>query len=107
VRSSLVALLVPIALFTFVLAAAAQDPADRSDDEPYHLTADRLEGSATAGENVYTAIRPTVVHGTTTVTGDSALIYRNRELVLFRGNVRIVDGTTRMWGQEASYDRRE
>ena len=106
-RSSLVALLVPIALFTFVLAAAAQDPADRSDDEPYHLTADRLEGSATAGENVYTAIRPTVVHGTTTVTGDSALIYRNRELVLFRGNVRIVDGTTRMWGQEASYDRRE
>jgi lipopolysaccharide export system protein LptA len=105
VPSRLVALLVLGALSTLVLAAAAQEPAERSDTEPYHLTADRLEGSATAGENVYTAIHPTVVHGTTTVTGDSALIYRNRELVLFRGNVKIVDGTTRMWGNEASYDR--
>ena len=76
------------------------------DDEPYRLTADRLEGSAAAGENVYTAIHPTVVHGTTTVTGDSALIYKNRELVLFRGNVKIVDGKTNMWGREASYDRK-
>ena len=81
-------------------------PPGGNDNEPYHLTADRLEGSAAAGENVYTAIRPTVVHGTTTVTGDSALIYKNRELVLFRGNVRIVDGTTHMWGREASYDRK-
>lgn len=105
-RSRLAALVSAAALPALVLAAFAQDPVDRSDGEPYHLTADRLEGSAAAGENVYTAIRPTVVHGTTTVTGDSALIYRNRELVLFRGNVRIVDGTTRMWGQEASYDRR-
>ena len=81
-------------------------PPGGRDDEPYRLTADRLEGSASAGENVYTAIRPTVVHGTTTVTGDSALIYKNRELVLFRGNVRIVDGRTHMWGREASYDRK-
>ena len=110
-RSSLAPLLVAASLAwaafgALVPFAAAQDPVDRSDGEPYHLEADRLEGSATMGENVYTAIRPTVVHGTTTVTGDSAVIYRNRELVLFRGNVRIVDGTTRMWGQEASYDRR-
>ena len=104
--AALLAALVLAALPALVPSATAQDPPDRSDGEPYHLTADRLEGSATAGENVYTAIRPTVVHGTTTVTGDSALIYRNRELVLFRGNVKIVDGTTRMWGQEASYDRR-
>jgi lipopolysaccharide assembly outer membrane protein LptD (OstA) len=83
-----------------------QQPAPARDEEPYHLTADRLEGSVGAGENVYTAIRPTVVHGTTTVTGDSALIYKNRELVLFRGNVRIVDGRTHMWGREASYDRK-
>ncbi|HEX3113291.1 MAG TPA: LptA/OstA family protein, partial [Candidatus Eisenbacteria bacterium] len=81
-------------------------PPGGRDDEPYRLTADRLEGSASAGENVYTAIRPTVVHGTTTVTGDSALIYKNRELVLFRGNVKIVDGKTNMWGREASYDRK-
>src|SRR5215471_20921296 len=60
-------------------------------NEPYHLTADRLEGSAAAGENVYTATRVRVQHGATTVTGDSAVIYREKELVLFRGNVQIVD----------------
>ncbi len=73
--------------------------------EPYRLKADRLEGSLAAGENVYTATRVTVVHGTTTVTGDSALIFRVKELVQFRGHVQIVDGTTHMWGREASYDR--
>jgi len=74
--------------------------------EPYRLKADRLEGSMAAGENVYTATRVTVVHGTTTVTGDSAMIFRAKELVQFRGNVQIVDGTTHMWGREASYDRK-
>ncbi len=88
--------------------AAQQDTTvvERVAGEPYRMTADRLEGSASGGENVYTATRVTVVHGTTTVTGDSALIYRVRELVEFRGNVKIVDGTTRMWGREASYDRK-
>src|SRR6185436_3147492 len=105
-----------IALFAvFVLAAAlapspaaAQPPStgDAADREPYHLSADRLSGSAAAGENVYTAIHATVVHGATTVTGDSALVYRNKELVLFRGNVKIIDGATTMWGREASYDRK-
>jgi lipopolysaccharide assembly outer membrane protein LptD (OstA) len=75
--------------------------------EPYRLNADRLVGSTALGENVYTAIRVTVVHGSTTVTGDSALIFRAKELVEFRGNVRILDGTTRMQGREASYDRKE
>ncbi|HKW51908.1 MAG TPA: putative LPS assembly protein LptD [Candidatus Eisenbacteria bacterium] len=90
------------------VAAAPPDTTavERSDGEPYHLSADRLEGSAAAGENVYTARRAKVVHGTTTVTGDSALIYRVREMVLFRGNVKIVDGATRMWGSEASYERK-
>jgi lipopolysaccharide export system protein LptA len=74
--------------------------------EPYHLSADRLEGSAGAGENVYSATRVTVVHGATTVTGDSALVYREREFVRILGNVKIVDGDTRMWGQEATYDRK-
>ena len=77
-----------------------------ADREPYHLSADRLTGSAAAGENVYTATRVTVVHGATTVTGDSAQIYRNKELVLFQGNVKIVDGATTMWGREATYDRK-
>ncbi len=77
-----------------------------ADREPYHLSADQLSGSAAAGENVYTARHATVVHGATTVTGDSALVYRNKELVLFRGNVKIVDGATTMWGREASYDRK-
>jgi lipopolysaccharide assembly outer membrane protein LptD (OstA) len=105
-----------LALFAvFVLAAAlapspaaAQPPStgDAADREPYHLSADRLSGSAAAGENVYTAIHATVVHGATTVTGDSALVYRNKELVLFRGNVKIIDGATTMWGREASYDRK-
>ena len=75
-------------------------------NESYHLSADRLEGSAAAGENVYTATRVRVQHGATTVTGDSAVIYRERELVLFRGNVQIVDGNTHMWGRQASYDRK-
>ncbi|HEV8128966.1 MAG TPA: LptA/OstA family protein, partial [Candidatus Eisenbacteria bacterium] len=75
--------------------------------ETYRLNADRLEGSLTGQENVYTAIRPVLTHGTTTVTGDSALVYREREFVLFRGNVKIVDGTTTMWGNEASYERRQ
>jgi lipopolysaccharide assembly outer membrane protein LptD (OstA) len=76
-------------------------------EEPYRLRADRLEGSATSEENVYTATHVTVEHGTTTVTGDSARIYRTRELVLFRGNVTIHDGTTVMKGDEASYDRKQ
>lgn len=90
--------------------ARAPDPADtasaRPGEEPYRLHADRLEGSATSEENVYTAIRVSVQHGTTTVTGDSARIYRGRELVLFRGNVKILDGGTVMLGDEASYDRK-
>jgi lipopolysaccharide assembly outer membrane protein LptD (OstA) len=86
--------------------AAPSPGSGAADDEPYHLSADRLEGTAGAGDNVYTARRAVVVHGRTTVTGDSALIYRTRELVLFRGNVRIVDGSTRMRGDEASYDRK-
>lgn len=86
--------------------AQADSAATAADREPYHLTADRLEGSAGAGENVYTAMRVTVVHGPTTVTGDSALIYRTQELVRFLGNVKIVDGSTTMLGDEASYDRR-
>jgi len=112
VRSSflLAAALCAAATFAFPPRGAAAPPdttsVERSDREPYHLSADRLEGSAAAGENVYTARRAKVVHGTTTVTGDSALIYRIREMVLFRGNVRIVDGGTRMWGNEASYERK-
>jgi lipopolysaccharide assembly outer membrane protein LptD (OstA) len=95
------------ALGTFCFAPPGHaDTPPAADNEPYHLTADRLEGSAGAGENVYTAIHPTVVHGTTTVTGDTAIIYKSRELVLFRGNVRIVDGKTHMWGREASYERK-
>ena len=87
-------------------ALAQTDSTAAADREPYHLSADRLEGSAAAGENVYTATRVTVVHGPTTVTGDSALIYRGRELVRFLGNVKIVDGGTTMYGDQASYDRR-
>ncbi len=75
-------------------------------EEAYQLTADRLEGSAGAGENIYTATRVKVVHGRTTVTGDSALVFREREFVRILGNVRIVDGTTRMSGDEATYDRK-
>ena len=86
--------------------AQPRPPDEATDREPYHLSADRLEGSATGTENVYTATRVTVVHGPTTVTGDSALIYRNREFVNFRGNVKIVDGSTTMWGREATYDRK-
>lgn len=76
-------------------------------DDTYRLQADRLEGSLTGTENVYTAIRPRLTHGTITVTGDSALVYRTREFVLFRGHVKIVDRTTTMWGDEASYDRKQ
>lgn len=92
-----------------VLAAPAKPsppPPPPPLNEPYHLTADRLEGSAAAGENVYTATHVRVQHGATTVTGDSAVIYREKELVLFRGNVQIVDGNTHMWGRQASYDRK-
>jgi lipopolysaccharide assembly outer membrane protein LptD (OstA) len=109
-RFRFAALLYAASLGTVAPHAAAA-PADttiveRSDGEPYHLSADRLEGSAAAGENVYTAKHAKVVHGTTTVTGDSALIYRVREMVRFLGNVTIVDGKTRMWGREASYERK-
>lgn len=91
-----------------LLASVALPTAARAQPgETYRLQADRLEGSLTGAENVYTAIRPTLTHGTTTVTGDSALVYRTREYVLFRGNVKIVDGTTTMWGDEASYDRKQ
>jgi lipopolysaccharide assembly outer membrane protein LptD (OstA) len=83
-------------------AARAQAPAG----EPYHLSADRLEGSTTTDENVLKATKVTVVHGATRVVGDSALIYQNREFVVFRGNVVVHDGTTVMRGEEASYDRK-
>ena len=85
----------------------AQSPAPApAADETYHLKADRLSGSATSNEDVYTAIHVTVEHGTTTVTGDSARVFRQRELVVLMGDVKIIDGKTRMWGDEASYDRR-
>ncbi|MGE5175058.1 MAG: putative LPS assembly protein LptD, partial [Hyphomicrobiales bacterium] len=111
-RGAPAARFVPLLL---VLAAALAPRAARAqldslgtanDREPYHLTADRLEGSAAAGENVYTATHVQVVHGTTTVTGDSALIFRGKELVRFLGDVKIVDGRTTMYGDQASYDRR-
>ena len=89
--------------------AAPPDPpqtAPVTDDEPYHLKADRLSGSVTSEEDVYTATRVTVEHGTTTVMGDSARIFRSKELVILNGNVKIVDGTTTMLGDEASYDRK-
>jgi len=95
------------AALTLLLLAGAAGAARAQPNETYRLQADRLEGSLTGAENVYTAIRPTLTHGTTTVTGDSALVYRTREYVLFRGNVKIVDGTTTMWGDEASYDRKQ
>jgi lipopolysaccharide assembly outer membrane protein LptD (OstA) len=79
----------------------------QADVESYRLRADRLEGSLNGAENVYTAIRPILTHGTTTVTGDSALVYRTREFVFFRGHVKIVDSTTTMWGDEASYERKD
>lgn len=88
-------------------AILAPRAASAQPGESYHLEADRLEGSLTGPENVYTAIRPRLTHGTTTVTGDSAQVYRTREYVLFRGHVKIVDGTTTMWGDEASYDRKQ
>ncbi|MBI4365001.1 MAG: hypothetical protein HY568_06190, partial [Candidatus Latescibacteria bacterium] len=86
--------------------AAPESAARRQPDETYRLKADRLSGSAASNDDVYTALRVTVEHGTTTVRGDSARIYRQRELVEFLGNVTIVDGDTRMWGDQASYDRR-
>ncbi|TMQ59590.1 MAG: hypothetical protein E6K75_03905 [Candidatus Eisenbacteria bacterium] len=70
------------------------------------MRADRLSGSATSDEDVYTAVHVTVEHGPTTVTGDSAHVYRHRELVEVMGNVKIVDGKTRMWGNTASYNRK-
>ena len=78
----------------------------RPADDAYHLRADRLSGSATSDEDVYTAIHVTVEHGPTTVTGDSAHVYRHREVVEVMGNVKIVDGKTRMWGNQATYDRK-
>src|SRR5438093_1153954 len=75
-------------------------------DETYHMRADRLSGSATSDEDVYTAIHVTVEHGSTTATGDSARVFRKREIVFLMGNVKIIDGKTTMWGDEASYDRK-
>ncbi len=107
----------PVAFLIVLLAAsipagavrtAAAQPGSKPalGDETYHLKADRLSGSATSDEDVYTAIKVTVVHGPTTVIGDSARVYRKRELIELMGNVKILDGKTRMWGDEASYDRK-
>ncbi len=85
---------------------AGAQSAGKAIDDTYHMKADRLEGSAGANDDVYTAIHVTVVHGTTTVTGDSAHVYRQREQVEVMGNVMIVDGSTRMWGDDATYDRK-
>ncbi|HET7497462.1 MAG TPA: OstA-like protein, partial [Candidatus Eisenbacteria bacterium] len=98
-------LLAALAALAATLAAPGRARAQPA--ETYRLQADRLEGSLTGAENVYTAIRPTLTHGTTTVTGDSALVYRTREYVIFRGDVKIVDGTTTMWGDEATYDKKQ
>ncbi|HEY2924900.1 MAG TPA: LptA/OstA family protein, partial [Candidatus Eisenbacteria bacterium] len=104
----------PIALLALALLAAPARPAGAQAgpgparaDETYHLRADRLSGSANTNDDVYTAIKVTVEHGTTTVTGDSARVYRQREQVEVMGNVKIVDGKTRMWGNQASYDRKK
>jgi lipopolysaccharide assembly outer membrane protein LptD (OstA) len=97
-------ILLAAAALLLLLASTASESAAQ---EVYRLRADRLEGSLSSGDNVYTAIRPTLIHGTTTVTGDSALVYREREFLVFRGNVKIVDGRTTMYGDEASYDRRD
>ena len=87
-------------------AAARSTPPPAHADDTYHLSADRLSGSANSNDDVYTAIHVTVEHGSTTVTGDSAHVYRQREQVEVMGNVKIVDGKTRMWGDEATYDRK-
>ena len=97
-RSALLLLLL-IALPSAALAQA------RGGDT-YHLKADRLSGSAGLNDDVYTAIQVTVTHGTTTVTGDSARVYRQREQLEIMGDVNIVDGTTHMWGDQATYDRK-
>jgi lipopolysaccharide assembly outer membrane protein LptD (OstA) len=90
-----------------LLLAALPGLASAQPLESYRLEADRLEGSLSGPENVYTAIRPRLTHGSTTVTGDSALVYRAREFVVFRGHVKILDGATTMWGDEATYDRKQ
>jgi lipopolysaccharide assembly outer membrane protein LptD (OstA) len=106
VRSSF-SLPLQLLLLLLLLPLAIPIRASGQTGDTYHLNADRLEGSLTGQENVYTAIHPVLTHGTTTVTGESALVYREREFVLFRGNVKIVDGTTTMWGDEATYERRQ
>ncbi|HXF59264.1 MAG TPA: putative LPS assembly protein LptD, partial [Candidatus Saccharimonadales bacterium] len=90
-----------LAAFLLVALAAAAPVNDT-----YHMKADRLSGSAGLNDDVYTAIKVTVEHGTTTVTGDSARVYRQREQLEIMGNVTILDGTTRMWGDQATYDRK-
>src|SRR2546426_975599 len=100
------ALIIPAALASFAAfprSAAGLEPGKPGDDT-YHMKADRLSGSAT--DDVYTAIHVTVEHGTTTVTGDSARVYRQREQLQIMGHVSIVDGTTHMWGDQANYDRK-
>ncbi|MGE5177865.1 MAG: putative LPS assembly protein LptD [Bacteroidota bacterium] len=101
------AALAALPAFAALLLVALPGPARAQPLESYRLEADRLEGSLSGPENVYTAIRPRLTHGSTTVTGDSALVYRAREFVVFRGHVKIVDGQTTMWGQEATYDRKQ
>jgi lipopolysaccharide assembly outer membrane protein LptD (OstA) len=108
----------PICVLVAALALAAPAPAQNTPppaqtappparaDDTYHLRADRLEGSANSNDDVYTAIHVTVEHGSTTVTGDSAHVYRQREQVEVMGHVKIVDGKTTMWGDEATYDRK-
>jgi lipopolysaccharide assembly outer membrane protein LptD (OstA) len=95
-----------VAAAAALVGAPSRAQAPAPDAEPYHLVADRLEGSATSDENVLKATRVTVTHGATRVVGDSALIYQNREYVVFHGNVKVTDGTTVMRGDEASYDRK-
>jgi len=107
-------ILLPPLLVLAVLALAVSLPprlaqaqsAAKPIDDTYHMKADHLSGSAGGNDDVYTATHVTVVHGPTTVTGDSAHVYRQREQVEVMGHVKIVDGTTRMWGDNATYDRR-
>jgi lipopolysaccharide assembly outer membrane protein LptD (OstA) len=103
--SSVLRLVLPL-LVALVAARGAAAATAPPGDDTYHLKADRLSGSAGLNDDVYTAIKVTVVHGTTTVIGDSARVYRQREQLEIMGNVSIVDGTTHMWGDQATYDRK-
>lgn len=90
------------------VAAHGQEPFTEEREEPYVVTADRVELEVIGEQTVTHLIGNVVVtHGGAVLTGDEATAFEQQSLAVIRGNVRFVDQGVVFTGREGAYARDE